>query len=416
MFSDSDQEHITRSQVHTIVATYLGWSLDAFDFFLLTFVMLAIAKTFDVSLVVVTSSIILTLIMRFFGALFFGPIGDKYGRKITMMISLTFLAVFDTLVAFSPTITIFLILRALYGFGMGGEWASGFAIAMESLPTKARGWVSGLIQAGYPTGYLLAALVFLFIYPIYGWRPMFFFAALPAIAVIYIRFTMRESPVYEKFKERASFKQTFRTIGRYWKLFIYLSILLIGMNFVSHSTQDLYPTFLEHQLHFSTVYVASIGIAYNAAAIFGGIISGIISQNTRLGRKWTAIAFLIVGIAISPLWAFPELFGRSSLIYIAFLAPIIMQFIVQGVWAMPGVYMNERSPAEARATIPGVAYMIGVMVASTAATIEVLVSTMFHGNYSYSMLLLVLIVFPVTALLWFLGKESKNAKLDATPT
>ncbi|WP_297218057.1 MFS transporter [Thermoplasma sp.] len=415
MRSDTARQHITRSQAHTIVATYLGWSLDAFDFFLITFVMLAIAKTFNVALVVITLSITLTLTMRFLGSLFFGPVGDKYGRKITMIISLMFLAFFDTLVAFSPTITIFLILRALYGFGMGGEWGSGFALAMESLPTKARGWVSGLIQGGYPTGYLLAAIVYLFVYPKYGWRPMFYFAALPAIAVIYIMITTRESPVYNEFKERASFRQTFKTIGKHWKLFIYLSILLVGMNFVSHSTQDLYPTFLEHQLHFSTTYVASIAIAYNAAAIVGGVISGIISQNTRLGRKWNAIAFLIVGIAISPLWAFPELFGRSSIIYIAFLAPIIMQFIVQGAWAMPGVYMNERSPAEARATIPGVAYMIGVMVASTASTIEVLVSTMFHDNYSYSMLLLVLIVFPVTALIWFLGKESKDAKLDATP-
>ncbi|BAB59736.1 sugar transporter [Thermoplasma volcanium GSS1] len=400
--------------MHTIIATYLGWSLDAFDFFLITFVMLAIAKTFNVALIVVTLSITLTLSMRFIGSLFFGPIGDKYGRKITMIISLLFLAFFDTLVAFSPTITIFLILRALYGFGMGGEWGSGFALAMESLPAKARGWVSGLIQGGYPTGYLLAAVVYLAIYPRFGWRPMFFFAALPAIAVIYIMLTTRESPVYAEYKERASFKKTLTTIGKNWKLFVYLSILLIGMNFVSHSTQDLYPTFLEHQLKFSPTYAASIAIAYNAAAIVGGILSGIISQNTRLGRKWNAVAFLAVGIVISPLWAFPQLFGHSSLIYMAFLAPVVMQFIVQGAWAMPGVYMNERSPAEARATIPGVAYMVGVMVTSTAASIEVAVSSMFSDNYSYSLLLLVLIVFPLTMVAWALGKESKNARLDVS--
>ena len=407
-----EKQKLTGTQLRTILGTYLGWSLDTFDFFILVFVMLAISSTFGVPLLVVSSSIIITLAMRFLGALFFGPIGDRYGRRITMMTSILFLAVFDFLVAFSPTITVFLVLRALYGFGMGGEWGSGMALAMESIPTRSRGWVAGLIQAGYPTGYLFAAIDFFVIFPLYGWRPMFFMAIIPAFFVLYIRYGMVESPIFTKYKERAEFRKTFSLIRKNYKLFIYLSLLLIGMNFVSHSTQDLYPTFLESSFNFSVHTVALIVITYNIFAIIGGIISGIISQSTKLGRKWTAITFLIIGIMIAPFWAYPQIFGGSLVLVLAFVAPVIMQFVVQAAWAMPGIYMNERSPAEARATLPGVAYMLGVMVASTAATIEILITTYFNKNYSLALLIMSVTVFSVTALIWLVGKDSKNLSLD----
>ena len=405
-------EKLTREQAKIVIGTFLGWTVDAFDFFILIFVLSDVAKEFSVSLVVVTGSIIVTLIMRFFGAILFGPIGDKYGRRIVMIVTITFLAVFDFLVAFSPTITIFLVLRGLYGLGMGGEWSSGAALVMESIPSRSRGWVSGLLQAGYPMGYLFAALDFFFVFPTYGWRAMFYAAIIPALLVIYIRFGMKESPVFDHYKERASIKNTFSQLKKHYKLAIYLIILLTGMSFVSHGTQDLYPTFLKTALNFSPKTITIIAIAYNIAAIFGGIIAGIISQNTRLGRKWTAISFSLAGAAITPIWAFPQIFGQSMVLEVAFIAPILMQFVVQGAWAMPGVYMNERSPAEARATISGLAYMTGIAIASTAATIQVLLVSYFHGNYSYSLFTLALIVLLGTSLIWSRGKESKNASLD----
>src|ERR1700726_4298235 len=194
---------LTRDQRNTFVACFLGWSLDAFDFFLLTFVVSSVGHDFHRGVVEVTKAIAITLMMRPIGALIFGLLGDKFGRRIPLMADIIFYSVMELLTAFAPNFTIFLILRALFGVGMGGEWGLGASLAMESLPTQARGLFSGILEQGYAVGYLLAALVYWVVFPHFGWRGLFVAGALPAFLVIYIRARVPESPVWQRDRVRS---------------------------------------------------------------------------------------------------------------------------------------------------------------------------------------------------------------------
>src|SRR5438067_643532 len=240
---------LTREQRNTFVACFLGWALDALDFFLVTFVLGQISQDFGRSIPQVAFSITLTLMMRPLGAFIFGLLGDKFGRRIPLMIDIIFYSVMELATAFAPNFTVFLILRALFGIGMGGEWGLGASLAMESLPTQARGLFSGILQQGYAAGYLLAALVYWIVFPIFGWRGLFIAGALPALLVIYIRAHVPESPVWER--NRASGRRMKFDPRRFAKkhgaLLVYAALLMTAFNYISHRTQDLYPTFLEKQ-------------------------------------------------------------------------------------------------------------------------------------------------------------------------
>src|SRR5437588_1623267 len=294
---------LNRDQRNTFVACFLGWALDALDFFLVTFVLVPIGHDFGRSIPKVAFAITLTLMMRPVGAFIFGLFGDKFGRRIPLMADIIFYSVMELCTAFAPNFTIFLILRALFGIGMGGEWGLGASLAMESLPTAARGLFSGMLQQGYAVGYLLAALVYWIVFPHFGWRGLFIAGALPALLVIYIRATVPESPVWQRDRARHRPRLNLSAFVRqHGALFVYAALLMTAFNYMSHGTQDLYPTYLEKQRGFGVSAKSMISIVYATGAICGGAVMGFLSQ--QCGRRCIIILSATCGMWLSPRWMF----------------------------------------------------------------------------------------------------------------
>src|SRR5437016_14628693 len=291
-------QSLNRVQRNTFVACFLGWTLDALDFFLLTFVLGPIAHNFGRTIEQVTFAITITLMMRPLGAFIFGWLGDRFGRRIPLMIDIVFYSIIELLTAFAPNFATFLLLRALFGIGMGGEWGLGASLAMESLPTPARGLFSGILQQGYAFGYLLAALVYWIVFPIFGWRGLFVAGALPALLVIYIRAHVPESPVWER--NRAAAEDRRFDLRRFAKehgtLLIYAALLMTAFNYMSHGTQDLYATYLQKQRGFNSDQTSQIAIIYAFGMICGGTIVGLLSQNW--GRRRVIILAAICGMLL----------------------------------------------------------------------------------------------------------------------
>src|SRR6184192_4756821 len=286
---------LDRDQRNTFVACFLGWALDALDFFLLTFVLVPISQDFGRSIPEVTFAITLTLMARPLGAFIFGLLGDKFGRRIPLMMDIILYSVMELLTAFAPNFTVFLILRALFGIGMGGEWGLGASLAMESLPTQARGLFSGILQQGYAAGYLLAALVYWVVFPHFGWRGLFIAGALPAFLVIYIRARVPESPVWQRARVQQKPRLKMSTFVRqHGALFIYAALLMTAFNYMSHGTQDLYATFLEKQRGFGVNAKSMITIVYAIGMICGGTVIGFLSQ--RWGRRRCIILSAVCGM------------------------------------------------------------------------------------------------------------------------
>src|SRR5919201_6699247 len=292
---------LDRDQRNTFLACFLGWALDALDFFLVTFVLVPIGHDFSESIPKVAFAITLTLMMRPVGALIFGWLGDKFGRRVPLMADIIFYSVMELLTAFAPNFTVFLILRALFGIGMGGEWGLGASLAMESLPTQARGLFSGILQQGYAVGYLLAALVFGIVFPRFGWRALFVVGALPALLVIYIRTKVPESPVWLRQRSTINFWASLGDIVKqHWLLLIYVILLMTAFNAMSHGTQDMYQTFLSEQRGLDVKAKSIIGVIYAVGAICGGILVGHLSQ--KFGRRRLIILSAICGIILIPAW------------------------------------------------------------------------------------------------------------------
>src|SRR5207245_1447298 len=295
---------LNRAQRNTFIACFLGWTLDALDFFLLTFVFVPIAHDFDKTIPQVTFAITITLMMRPLGAFIFGWLGDRFGRRIPLMIDIVFYSVVELLTAFAPNFGTFLLLRALFGIGMGGEWGLGASLAMESLPTPARGLFSGILQQGYAFGYLLAALVYWIVFPIFGWRGLFVAGALPALLVIYIRAHVPESPVWERNRaigELGRFDPR-RFAKEHGALLVYAALLMTAFNYNSHGTQDLYATFLEKQRGFGVSVKSMITIVYAIGAICGGTVVGFLSK--RWGRRQCIILSAVCGLLFITSWFF----------------------------------------------------------------------------------------------------------------
>jgi MFS transporter, SHS family, lactate transporter len=395
---------LNRTQRNTFIACFLGWTLDALDFFLLTFVFSSVGQEFGRSIEQVTFAITVTLMMRPIGAFIFGWLGDRFGRRIPLMIDIVFYSVIELLTAFAPNFGTFLLLRALFGIGMGGEWGLGASLAMESLPTHTRGLFSGILQQGYAFGYLLAALVYWIVFPHFGWRGLFVVGALPALLVIYIRAHVPESPVWERNRASGRIRRVDlrRFLQEHGSLLIYAALLMTAFNYMSHGTQDLYATYLQKQRGFNSDQTSRIAIIYAVGMICGGTVVGYLSQHW--GRRRVIILSAIFGMLLIPLW----IFAPSTALLVV--GGFLIQFMVQGAWGVVPVHLNELSPPDFRGTFPGLAYQLGNFAAAYAAQQQAWLATNFFGtnenpNYALTMALVQCFVFLAIILLAAIGPE-----------
>jgi len=388
----------TREQRSVVIASFLGWTLDAFDFFLLVFVLKDIAQEFNTAISEVTFAILLTLVMRPIDAFLFGRAADRWGRRPTLMVDVLLYSFIEFASGFSPSLTVLLVLRALYGVAMGGEWGVGASLTMESIPPHARGFVSGLLQSGYPTGYFLASIVYGLLFPTIGWRGMFMVGVLPALLVLYIRRRVPESPGWDR--AAAARSSTVSILRSHWRLGIYAVVLMAAFNFFSHGTQDLYPTFLQVQHALSPHAVGTIAAIYNVGAILGGILCGSLSE--RIGRRRMIVIAALFSLPVLPLWAF-----AASPVLLA-MGAFLMQVMVQGAWGVIPAHLNELSPDEARGTFPGLVYQLGNLLASANATIQAGIAMHFGGNYGVALALVAGSVAIIIAVLTSLGVEAKG--------
>ena len=380
-----------------LTASFLGWTLDAFDFFLVAFCLTAIGKEFHQPDAAVAFSIALTLAFRPVGAFIFGLMADRYGRRLPLMVDLIFYSVIEVLTGFAPNFATFLVLRCLFGIGMGGEWGVGASLAMEKVPAKWRGVLSGFLQQGYALGNLLAAICYLFLFPRWGWRPLFFLGGIPALLALYVRIHVKESEVWKKSKGE-SWSHLGRSIVRQWRLFVYLVLLMTGMNLASHGTQDMYPTFLQRFWKFGPVERSAISAISMIGAIIGGITVGLLSD--KIGRRKAIVISLIAAILLTPLWAY------APHVTLLVLGAFLMQFCVQGAWGVIPAHLSELSPNEVRGFLPGFAYQCGVLLAGSVGTIEAIFAE--HMSYATAMASVAVTVFAITAVLASIGRERKG--------
>ncbi|MBH1923169.1 MFS transporter [Serratia marcescens] len=390
----------TSLQRNAAIASFSSWTLDAFDFFVLVFLLSDIAQSFHVGLEQVTLAILLTLAVRPIGALIFGRAAEKYGRKPILMLNIVFFSVFELLSAAAPSLTVFLLLRVLYGVAMGGIWGVASSLAMETIPDRSRGLMSGIFQAGYPFGYLLAAVAYGLLFETVGWRGMFVIGAAPILLLPFIYYCVHESPVWLAARERKESTALLPVLKSHWKLCCYLVLLMAAFNFFSHGTQDLYPVFLKVQHGFDPKTVSIIAISYNIASIIGGVFFGSLSE--RIGRKKAIIIAALLALPVIPLWAF------SSGSLMLGLGAFLMQFMVQGAWGVVPTYLTELVPANTRAVLPGFVYQLGNLIASVNATLQASIAEHHGHNYGLAMAIVAGTVAVAIALLVFFGKDTRG--------
>lgn len=440
----------SRSQVSAVVASFLGWTLDAFDFFLMVFMFKAIAEEFHTNVAAVAIASTLTLAARPFGALVFGLFADRYGRRPVLMIDILLYSGLEFASAFAPSLTVLLILRTAFGFAMGGEWGIGASLALESIPAKARGWVSGLLQEGYAAGYLLASLVYGLLFDKIGWRGMFMVGLVPALLVVFLRVGVKESPAFEASRNSAPKRHplTLLAIGvaalavamgpslagafdktammkwiyfidapialcglwwfrRHWKTAIYVVLLMTAFNFFSHGTQDLFPTFLQKQHHLDSWSVTLVLVVMNVGAIVGGLAFGAWSE--KIGRRWAIVIAAAASLAVIPLWAF------SHTVAMIAAGAFAMQLMVQGAWGVIPAHLNELSPSEARGAFPGFAYQLGNLLASGNAVWQAQIAESRGDDYSLALAVVAGVVAVVIAVVTLVGPERRGTAFVAPP-
>ncbi|HZZ96130.1 MAG TPA: MFS transporter [Jatrophihabitantaceae bacterium] len=403
-----DDERITPEARRAVMAAFLGWTMDAFDYFLVVLVYADVATEFGVSLTRMAFLTTVTLIMRPVGAAIFGVWADKVGRKKVLIIDVCFYSLVGFACAFAPNFTVLLVLRLLYGIGMGGEWGLGASLAMEAVPPKRRGMVSGIVQQGYAVGYMLAAVAYLVIsnYTSWGWRGLFAFSIVPAALSLFLRTRVKESEVWEQTRENTvRSKTTLRQIlsqPAVLRRFIYLIALMTAFNWMSHGTQDIYPTFLKDGLHFAPNTALYIAILYNVGAILGGTIMGTLSE--RYGRRVIVIVCAVLGLPLLPL------FAASTSIGLICLGSFLMQFVVQGAWGVIPAHLNELSPPEIRGFYPGVTYQLGNCLAAFNLPIQERLAA--SHSYTFAIGSTMVCVFVAVAVLAAIGKEARGGRLS----
>jgi SHS family lactate transporter-like MFS transporter len=382
---------------NALLAGFLGWTLDAFDFFLLVMTLDAVAKDLGRSRPDIALTLTASLAMRPVGAVVFGLLADRYGRRTPMMLNLIFYAVIEVLSGLAPDYATFLTLRLLFGIGMGGEWGVGASLAMESVPARWRGVLSGLLQEGYAVGYLLAALAYYTLFPAYGWRVMFFVGGLPALLSLFVRARVKESQAWHEHR-LSDWSEYWRAITQHWRLFLYLIALITFMSAMSHGTQDMYPTFLQQQRGFSPKLAAVITMISMAGAIVGGITFGAISD--RFGRRRAMMIATACGLMIVPLWVL----GSSTAVVAV--GAFLIQFMVQGAWGVIPAHLNELSPAPVRGFFPGVAYQLGVLCSASITYAEAVFGE--HLSYASAMGVLAGIVIALAFVVIAFGPEARG--------
>lgn len=390
---------------HAWLAGFLGWTLDAFDFFVIVFLYDTLAREFSVSKKAIVFTTTATLALRPVGALIFGLLADRFGRRIPLMANVIYFSVIELLCGFAPNYKFFLVLRALFGVGMGGEWGVGASLAMEAAPPKWRGILSGILQSGYSIGYLLAALAARFVLPTLGWRWMFWLGALPALLALYIRTKVPESEAWKQHRVETT-GHVLRVALQHWRRFVYLAVLMTFMMFLSHGTQDLYPDFLKEIHRIPAPRVADIAVLYNIGAVAGATIFGATSE--RVGRRKGMMAALALSLVVIPLWAFGS--GLPTVIVTA----ILMQMGVQGAWGVIPVHLNELAADAVRGLMPGLAYQLGILFASPTNTIEYALRERFGYGWALAGFEVVTIV-SLTILLWIGAEEHGRSFLRQTP-
>jgi SHS family lactate transporter-like MFS transporter len=356
----AEQNPRSRERFHAIAAGFLGWTLDAFDFFVVVFLFDSLAAQFHVTKAAIVATLAWTLLMRPVGAVIFGLLTDRYGRRIPLIANVVFFSVIELLCGFAPNYAVFLVLRILYGIGMGGEWGVGTSLVMESTSSRWRGVLSGILQNGYAVGYLLAALAYRFAFPAWGWRPMFWLGGIPAFLALYISAKVPESEAWRHHRAPST-GAVLRAVAQQWKLCLYLLLLMTFMMFLSHGTQDLYPDFLQSH-HVGVALVSYIVILGNIGAMTGGIIFGQLSN--AIGRRLGLISALVLSLAVIPLWAF-----GTSLKALA-LGAFLMQVGVQGAWGIIPAHLSELSADSTRGLVPGLAYQMGIVLAARTPVAE----------------------------------------------
>jgi SHS family lactate transporter-like MFS transporter len=382
-----------------LLAGYLGWTLDAFDYFLVVMCLTAIGREFHKTDEQIALATWATLAFRPIGAFFFGLMADRYGRRLPLMLDLVFYSILQVLSGLAPSFTSFLVLRALFGIGMGGEWGIGAALTLEKASPKWRGVLSGFLQQGYAMGFLLASVAYNFVFTRFGWRPLFFIGGLPALLVIFVRMRVKESEVWER-KRHASWGELRAAIFSHWKLMFYLMVFMMAMNLAAHGTQDMYPTFLLRQRGF-TVSQRSLATAISMiGAIVGGTFFGLLSD--RIGRRRSIVLALSAAIIAIPLWAYSV--PMAWVIFGAF----VMQFMVQGAWGVIPAHLTELSPDSLRGFLPGFGYQMGVLLASPVNYAEAAVAR--RTSYAAAMSVMAAAFFAMGIAAAALGKERRGVR------
>jgi SHS family lactate transporter-like MFS transporter len=379
------------------LAGFLGWTLDAFDFFLVVMTLTAIAAEFGRSDKDIAFTLLLTLAFRPVGAFIFGLMADRYGRRLPLMIDLVFYSIVEVLSGLAPNYVTFCVLRALFGIGMGAEWGVGASLVMEKVPVGRRGLWSGLLQQGYALGYLLAALCYFVVFPRWGWRPLFFIGGLPALLALYVRSRVSESEVWQR-SRATSWSHLGRVLLANWKTFAYLVVLMALMNGVSHGTQDLYPTLLKRDWGFQTPRVVGLTAISMVGALIGGILAGHYSD--RIGRRRTIVLALCGAVLLIPLWAF------SPNVILLAAGAFLMQVMVQGAWGVIPAHITELSPDAARGVLPGFAYQCGAAISGVMPYLATLIAA--QTGYAKAMALTAGVVFVLCAIAAWFGPERRG--------
>lgn len=389
------------NQRNALLAGFLGWTLDAFDFFVLTFVVVPVAHEFHQPVSHIVFALTASLATRPIGAFLFGLLADRYGRRLPLMLDVLFYSAVEFLSGLAPNYATFLFLRFLYGIGMGGEWGVGASLAMEWVPVRWRGVLSGLLQEGYAAGYLLAAVAYWGVFPVFGWRALFFLGGTPALLTLFIRAKVKESEAWKaSVSSGHNWKDYRRQIFANGHRFAYLILLMTMMNMISHGTQDLYPTFLQQQRGFDPRTTSLVTVISMLGAILGGLAIGWLSD--LWGRRRAMAAAVLGALPLIPLWVF-----APSLRFIM-MGAFLMQFLVQGAWGVIPAHINELAPQRLRGFFPGFAYQIGVLFAAEIPHLSSVMAQRF--GYPRAMGGLAVVVLVVGAAVILAGPEAHRVK------